>query len=279
MNNNKQIAWIICEASEDPIEKPKIVDSSGRRAVAEVILQRANNKNRNGRFYDNKDLFPQLVCSRSKELQKTGWGMENGHPMSKDLIRQQTIDPNNVVSYLLKTWTDGDLIRGYVKGSNLPIGEAFNQDLLDGFLPAWSLRALGSIENTNRGAEVKGIKIITWDRVYYPSHPEAYTSSIISESTTGKIIAPKTPVPMSDTSMNENGLLEPIVNQQVLDYIQQESCNFKTIKEQFDVFYDSIEIVEGGNFVQLTDKNNGSIYRIAVEQYIHNEIMDYCKDR
>jgi hypothetical protein len=162
MVNNKQIGWIITEATEEPIEKPKIIDSNGRRVIAEVILQRANSKNRNGRFYSDKDLFPQLTCSRSKELLRTGWGMENGHPMSKDLARQQTIDPDNIVSYLLKLWTDGDFIHGNVRGSNLAIGEAFDQDLRDGFLPAWSLRALGSIENTNRGAEVRGIKVITW---------------------------------------------------------------------------------------------------------------------
>lgn len=279
MNNNRQIGWIVCESSEDPIEKPKIVDSTGRRVIAEGIIQRANSKNRNGRFYSDKDLFPQLTCARTKELLKTGFGSENGHPMSKDLTRQQTIDPNNVVAYFLKFWTEGDFIWAQFRGSNLDIGEAFDQDLRDGFLPAWSLRALGSIENSARGAEVKGIKAITWDRVFYPSHPEAYTKGIVSESTASGILLPKTPIPKVDTSMNENGLLAPIVTQQVLDYIQQESCNFKTIKEQFEVFYDSIELVAEGSMVQLTDKNNGNVYRVALEQYIHNEIMDYCNNR
>jgi hypothetical protein len=279
MNNNRQIGWIVNEATEDPIDKPKIIDSNGRRVTAEVILQRMNSKNRNGRFYADKDLAPQLTCPRSKELIKTGWGMENGHPMSKDLIRQQTIDPNNVVSYLTKVWVEGDFIHGYVRGSNSAIGEAFDQDLRDGFLPAWSLRALGAIENTSRGAEVKGVKIITWDRVYYPSHPEAYTVGIVSESTASGILLPKTPIPKADKSMNEEGLLAPIVNQQVIDYIKSESCNLKTIEEQFDVFYDSIKLINEGSQVQLTDKNNGSIYIVAVENYIHNEIMDYCSNR
>lgn len=278
MNNNRQIGWIICESSEEPIAKPKIVDSSGRRVIAEGILQRANSKNRNGRFYDSKELFPQLTCARTKELLRTGFGSENGHPMSKDLTRQQTIDPNNVVAYFLKLWIDGDFIMGQFRGSNLPIGEAFDQDLRDGFLPAWSLRALGSIENTPRGAEVRGIKIITWDRVYYPSHPEAYTKGIVSESAGSKIITPRTPAPVADKSMHENGLLAPIVNQQVLDYIQQQSANFKTIKEQFEVFYDGIELINGGTQIQLTDKCNGNVYIVSLESYIHNEIRDYCSN-
>lgn len=271
---SKQIGWIINEAVENPIDRPKIVDSSGRRVIAEGILQRANSKNRNGRFYDDKDLFPQLTCARTKEMLKTGFGSENGHPMSKDLTRQQTIDPNNIVAYFTKLWTDGDFIWAQFRGSNLAIGEAFDQDLRDGLLPAWSLRALGSIVNSGRGAEVKGIKVITWDRVFYPSHPEAYTKGIVSESA-GNVL-PRTPNTAMDDKANKYGIITPIVNQQVLDYIANESCNFKTIVESFDVFYDSIEMVNENTQVQLTDKNSGSVFRIAIENYIHNEIMDYC---
>lgn len=276
---NKVIGWVVNEAVEEPIGKPKIVDSNGRRVTAEVILQRVNSKNRNGRFYNDRDLFPELTCPRSKELIKTGFGSENGHPMSKDLARQQTIDPNNVVAFFLKLWHDNEYIYAHARGSNLAIGEAFDQDLRDGFLPAWSLRALGSIENTSRGAEVKGIKVITWDRVYYPSHPEAYTKGIVAENTTASGIilpGPKTPNPNMSKIVEEKGLIEPIVNQQVIDYIRQESANFKTIAESFEIFYDSIELLNNGTQVQLTDKNNGSVYRVNIENYIHNEIMDYC---
>lgn len=274
--NNKPIGWIINESSDAPIEKPKIVDTSGRRVLAEGIIQRANSKNRNSRFYDDKDLFPQLTCARSKELLKTGFGSENGHPMSTDLTRQQTIDPNNVVAYFTKFWTDGDFIWAQFRGSNLAIGEAFDQDLRDGFLPAWSLRALGSIQNTPRGAEVKGIKVITWDRVFYPSHPEAYTERVVNES--GIILprTPKTPNPQTNEKVHLEGLIEPIVNKQVLDYIALESLNFKSIVESFDIFYDGIEMVNENTQVQLTDRNSGNIFRVAIEDHIHNEIMDYC---
>ena len=202
--------------------------------------------------------------------------MENGHPLANDLRRQQTIDPNNVVAYLLDVWTEGDFVKGYVRGSNLPIGEAFNQDLLDGFIPAWSLRALGRIEETRNGAEVKGINIITYDRVYYPSHPEAYTDGIVSESVTDSgIILPKTPMPKRDKLVEENGIIVPIVNQQIIDCINQESMNFKTIKESFDVLYNDIKLINGGTQVQLTDRVGG-IFICNLESHIHNEIMRYC---
>lgn len=275
MSNNKRIGWVLCEEAAESIDKPKIVSADGKRVIGEGTLQRANSKNRNGRFYTDKELFPQLTCARTKELLKTGFGSENGHPMDKDLVRQQTIDPDNVVAYFLKLWTEGDLIKATFRGSNLDIGRAFDEDLRDGFLPAWSLRALGSIENTPRGAEVRGLKVITWDRVFYPSHPEAYTSNIVSES--GIVLPqPKTPTPVTEGAANEKGLILPIVNSDVLKYIASQSKNIKNVMESFEMFYDSIELVEGGSMVQLTDKENGHIYRVTLENHLHNEIIDYC---
>lgn len=284
MNRNKRIGWIICESSnEEPLGPTKLVEKNGRRVIGEGRLQRANRKNRNGRFYDDKELFPQLVCARTKELLRTGFGSENGHPMSKDLVRQQTIDPNNVVAFFLKLWTDGDYIMGNFRGSNLPIGEAFDQDLRDGFLPAWSLRALGGIEETSRGAEVKGVKVITWDRVYYPSHPEAYTQRIVSESamegynkTESGIYVPNTPTPEGDEKLLESGIMEPITNQSVIDYIQEESCNFKTICNEFEVFYDDIRLIDEGTKVQLSNSSTGNMFIVRLENYIQDEIMNYC---
>ena len=284
MNRNKRIGWIISESSnEEPLDKAiKLVDKNGRRVVGEGRLQRANRKNRNGRFYDDKELFPQLVCARTKELLRTGFGSENGHPMSKDLVRQQTIDPNNVVAYFLKLWTDGDFIMGNFRGSNLPIGEAFDQDLRDGFLPAWSLRALGGIEETARGAEVKGVKVITWDRVYYPSHPEAYTQKVLGESagydkTDSGIYVPKTPTPKGDEKLLESGIIEPVTNQSVIDYIKQESCSFKQICNEFEVFYNDIKLIDEGTRVQLSNSNTGNVFIVQLEDYIQNEIAAYCE--
>lgn len=284
-NRNGRIGWILTEAAPDPtiLQKPKIKVHNDRRVVAECVFQRGNIKNRNGRVYDTKDLASQIVCPRSIEMLRTGWGSENGHPLSSDLVRQQTIDPNNIVAYILDLWMDGDFVMGKAVGSNLAIGEAFNQDLLDGFIPAWSLRALGSIENTHRGSEVKGLKIITYDRVQYPSHPEAYTRGIVSES---GIVLPEgctydmynvnEKMSKEEKKVNEEGLIVPVTNQSVIDYIKQESCNFNQIVNEFEVFYDGIKLINEGSQVQLSNSETGNVFVIELENYIHNEIMDYC---
>ena len=240
------------------------------RVMAEGVLQEANMKNRNGRFYDSRDLFPELVAPRQLELLQTGnMRGENGHPLSKDLIRQQTIDPNNCVCIYTKFWTDGDFVMGNFFGTFNQLGEEFNKELLAGMSPSFSLRALGTIRNTGRGAEVKGIKLITYDRVIYPSHDKAYTRGIVGESAS---VAEGSNLYLDN---NDQGRLIPITNESVLNYIKTESCNFRQIKESFDLLYDDIKLINGKSQVQLTDRA-GSIFVVNLENYIHNEIIGAC---
>ena len=240
------------------------------RVMAEGVLQEANMKNRNGRFYDSRDLFPELVAPRQLELLQTGnMRGENGHPLSKDLIRQQTIDPNNCVCIYTKFWTDGDFVMGNFFGTFNQLGEEFNRELLAGMSPSFSLRALGTIRNTGRGAEVKGIKLITYDRVIYPSHDKAYTRGIVGESAS---VAEGSNLYIDN---NDQGRLIPITNESVLNYIKTESCNFKQIKESFDLLYDDIKLINGKSQVQLTDRAGG-IFVVNLENYIHNEIIGAC---
>ena len=281
MLDNK-IGYIICETSANETtlkEKPTIVSSTNNRVIIEAIIQDADRKNRNGRFYAKEDLFPALQAPRIKELlaHKALMG-ENGHPLG-DLPRQQTIDPNNICCNFLKIWTEGNLVKAHVKGTQNQKGEDFNNLILDGTDPAFSLRALGSITNTKRGAEVKNINIITYDHVFYPSHSSAYTQRRLTEST-GSIIDPIRSLQESTTNKvilekNDKGILIPLMNQQVMNYIKSESANINTILKSFDTLYESATLVDNGSRVRLMTYQ-GDILMINLESYIQNEIMDFC---
>lgn len=275
MGPNENIGYVVIETATtvSDIQPARIIkeDRKSNRVIAQGTLQEANEKNRNGRFYDSRDLFPQLTAPRTLELLNTGnLRAENGHPLSKELVRQQTIDPEKTVAIFLKLWTEGNFIKATFRGTNDARGEEFNQDLLDGFSPSWSLRALGTIQNTGRGAEVKGIKVITWDRVIYPSHPRAYTDGIVTESAGINTEGSNIWLPENDP-----GRLIPITNQSVINYIKSESANFKAIKESYDLLYDDIELINRGTQVKLTDRAGG-IFVVNLENYIHDEIMNDC---
>lgn len=281
MNN---IGYIICETATTTCENMKIVneDAGGSkpRVIAEGILQTANEKNRNGRWYGSEELFPQLTCNRTQELLRSGTMRgECGHPLSSDLARQQTIDGKLCCVKFLKFWTIGNDVWGQYKGTNNSYGDEFDADLRDGEKPAFSLRALGSIENTRNGAEVRNLKLITYDNVIYPSHTRAYTKGIVAES--ASIVDQGYTRHLDESSIDErmirrgDGILVPINNDSVVRYIKSQSANFNTIKESFDFMYDSIQLLENGRQVQLIAKN-GDVIMVNLESYIHNEIMDYC---
>lgn len=268
---NSNIGYIICESYTEPQQitiNPKTINN---KVVAEGILQTADEKNRNGRYYSKEELFPQLTCPRTLELLRTGYlRAEMTHPLSKDLQRQSTIDDTRTCARFLKLWTEGNNVWATFTATNNKFGEAFNADLLEGCLPAWSLRALGSIEQTRRGAEVKNLRLITWDQVIYPSHPGAYTQRIVSESATDYSLL--TEAQGFDTS--SNGMIIPITNDSVISYLQSESANLKFIRECFDFAYNDIRVNESGTRVLLTT-NEGDTIAVNMESYIHNELMNY----
>lgn len=264
------IGYIICESAITGFQDTNIIDETkSGRVIGEGILQTANEKNRNGRWYGSDELFPQLVAPRTTELLEAGYlRAELGHPLSNELVRQQTIDDSRTCAQFLKLWTNGNNVWARFRGTNNVFGEAFDKDLRDGCKPAWSLRALGTIVNTSNGAEVHNLRVITWDQVIYPSHPAAYTQRLVTESSD---IAKEQDIYNS----SNNGRLIPITNQDVVDYIQRESANFKYIKNNFDFAYNNIQLDEAANKVTLTC-NNGDILVVNLEKYVGNEIRNYA---
>src|SRR5574344_224377 len=231
MERPKNIGYIIAETPA-VVEDSRIVSQKSNRVIAEGTLQDLYNQNRNRRCYDN-EMKEQIQCARTKELLKTGnMKGENGHPMMKDLARQSTIDPNNVCVKYLKFWLDGDKIKAQFKGTNNQLGEDFNNDLLDGELPSFSLRALGSIENRGGKAWVKNVKMVTYDRVIYPSHACAYTDKLVTPTNEGASIIEEEKEKI-EFPKNSSYII-PITNSQVIDYIRTESANVNTILENFD---------------------------------------------
>lgn len=276
---NDKIGYIICESDVEVRAASITPQRINGKVVAEGILQTADEKNRNGRYYAEEELFPQLTCARTIELLKAGYlRAEMGHPLSKDLQRQATIDDTKTCARFLKLWTVGKDIWATFVATNNKYGAAFNADLEEGCYPAWSLRALGSLHQTHRGAEVKNLRLITWDQVIYPSHPGAYTQRLVGETAVlGESSSISTDKDCGNDVMGES-LVIPITNDKVLSFIQAESSNLKFVRECFDFAYSQIQVNENGTKVLLTT-NMGETLVVNMESYIHNELMKYATDK
>lgn len=264
------IGYIICETASSEPTVPKIIQVTNDRANIDACIQDMNIKNRNNRYYSDSELVPQLTAPRTVELLKSNnlFG-EAGHPTSSDIARQQTIDPKNLSHLFHKLWVDKNNIMANLSAANTRTGDDFNRLVLGGTKVSFSLRALGSVVNTPKGSEVKNIRIITWDWVVYPSHAKAYMDKIVTESATDTNLVLAT---------NESGLLIPISNKSVTDYIKDQSKNIKSVIESFEFMYDNIVLNEQGNMVKLYGKD-GAILSVHLESHIQNEIMDYCNKK
>ena len=297
-----RIGYIINEAAPEEPTKTEVVKEiqcgSRKRVVGKGILQSGNVKNRNGRFYcTEKELKPQVYAPRQQqELIPNGRLLgENGHPLSKDIGRQQQIIESLCSVRYLKVWMEGNNVWAWYVGHNNALGDTFDDNLRCGINPSFSLRALGSINNTGRGAEVVNLKIITWDDVIYPSHSNAYGHGLVSEdelTAADKELKNRmkmeavyteacsmldnevTREDITRDKINENGMVVPITNSDVIDFLKRESINFHIVSESFDTLYDDISYNDTTRQVRLTDKA-GHIIFVNAENYVHNGMMNY----
>ena len=149
MDKNKIIGSVILEGATTAEDSVIIgANKSGNRLRATGTLQDMDVKNRNERIYSKADLSPEINGPRMTELINAGqfYG-ECGHPLTEDLVRQQTIDPKLKCVLFEKVWIEGNLIKANFLGANNTYGADFDADLRDGRKQAFSLRALGYIEN------------------------------------------------------------------------------------------------------------------------------------
>lgn len=256
------------------------------KPVGHAIFQSGNARNRNGRIYVTEDLGREISCPRTIELLRTGnLFCEAGHPIDTSLQRQSTIDWRNANCKILNLEMQGNDVVGNFTPSNNALGEAFSKDLVvDHMIPAFSLRALGSIKQTRLGAQVTDLRFITYDQVIYPSHSNAYMTELVSESATSKLINEAAPIVALFDEIKEANNLNKIVpigkldetdSAAVVDFVKNNSNNLKFVNEYFDFKYDKIEINDKGTRVILKEAGCNNILSVNIESYIHNELMNY----
>lgn len=282
LNTDKPVAYIINESLEDAISFD-IVDENKTTGfvTAEGIIQQAGKMNRNRRYYTQEDLHKEIYSDRIRELVTTGnFKGEAGHPLDMNLSRQQKVDPTLEQVWYTKVWMDGDYVKAQFRGTNNELGKAFNEDLKCGQKPSFSLRSLGSIRIVNGKSNVTNLRIITYDRVYYPSYDNAYTERIVSESTDYK--TPSYPYEEYLNSMGNKQVIEesadsiaPILNKDVTDLLLRESYSFNQICEDFSPIYKSIKLSDDKKKVIMVDESYNTII-VPIDRYVTNKIDEFC---
>ena len=124
---------------------------------------------------------------------------------------------------------------------------------------------------------MRGIKVITWDVVCYPSHRVAYTEKLITENA---LSCGNNPSDYKQDDMfkyNETGRIIHLTGsdaQDVLNRLQRESANIGTILETFDGIADKVTLSPNKDRIILTNAF-GDRFNIRLENHVDNLIMNY----
>lgn len=277
----KPVVFIINEAAEKVVSCETVNVGRNGFVTAEGVLQVGEKENRNRRFYSTEDLHSEIYSDRIRELVTTGnFKGEAGHPLDLNLSRQQKVDGTLEQVWFTKLWMEGPLVKAHFRGTNNELGRSFNEDLKDGQLPSFSLRSIGSIKNNGGRNQVTNLRIICYDRVYFPSYPDAYTDHIVTESAfmddlklTNMNEDMQRKIVESGNSLMVESAVSPIINDDVRKVIMKESYNLNAMCEAFDQEFTNI--TRKGNNLQLVDENYNVIV-VPIEDYVGAKIDKFC---
>ena len=153
----------------------------------EAVLHSFGVMNRNQRMYVGENVWEAITSSEKIQscLADSGWFGEMNHPTqyykSAELTPQrlQDIDMNNRSHKIMRPRLSGNLLKAHIEtASGTDSGVGFAKEIIQGLKPAFSCRAVATMQMLQNKPTVNVRKLITYDWVLYPSHKEAH---IISE--------------------------------------------------------------------------------------------------
>lgn len=230
----------------------------------DACLQSINTINRNTNNYPEDVLFEAANSQRIKELVlRRAWFGELTHPYEKkDFHRCMEIVPKNIshrIAEMLKK--QGNLCLSNIETVE-PMGKTLVNWIEGGTQIGFSMRGLTPYKFTKETPYKHSIikspmNILTYDAVFYPSHPEALMLGKMTNESTELI-----------TDMES-----------VIDFITEESAIYKIFKNELGIEIDKtkpIHRVKEESAIDIALKN-GQLARMDLEVNILKEISNSIK--
>lgn len=170
------MAFLITEAVQDIRVIKEAREDGKKNMYLEGIFMMANEKNRNGRIYEDKVLRPAVEKYTEGYINTNRAYGELGHPQGP------TINLDRVcIKHESLKW-DGNHVIGRAKVTSTPFGEIVKGLIEDGFELGMSSRGMGSVAKNNDGISVVGPDFMlatAADVVADPSAPTAFVKGIM----------------------------------------------------------------------------------------------------
>ena len=287
MKKDPKIKGYLITESAVETNNPEIIhDSKSGSTAISAILQEGDIPNRNKRIYSTEVLKKAIQSPYIQERLKTkSFYGEAGHPLQPDMERQLYIDQTRISHIVTKIWFDGNKMKGIIESANTAVGKDFQGLIRQGSSVAFSMRGVGPItEKKGEYLEIKEpLSIFCYDWVIHPSHSVAYMEKVLSESTLNMLLGKdqfdlsKSDHAVLQESANifNEGMILPLYQETIRDYVKTNSRNFRNITEQFEIDRDNANIKVNEDLRTVDVQQGHEIIRVFLEDYITQEIDDY----
>ena len=276
IEKNEVIAHVIMEQTADPcaVNVRDFHKNGMTYVIFETVFQSFGVKNRNKRIYDGDAVMASWNAPHIQELIRKGsFVSEYGHPLDQSMHRVTQIDPTRVCGRINSYYRAGNLLKGeFETFDDGACGTMLTRRILQGLEPAFSVRMLAKLSRTKDGTMLMNQPghLVTADCVILPSHKEAYRDDTKAMNVVHKAIESAGP---DITEEQYRDMVFAVNESMFIDFIQEESNNFKLVKSVEEVIGDGIKLTKDLNNIIV--KEGSETYFIKLEDKIKYDIRNF----
>ena len=243
-----------------------VVDKNGILYVDfESCLHSFDVLNRNSRMYEASNIEECLKTERIQSyLAHGGWFGEMNHPLPKYKDRPlsperiQDIDMDNTSHKMLNPHVEGNLLISRIQtDAGTDAGMNLARKMIQGFIPAFSCRAIATLVMKGGKPVVVVRKIITYDWVLFQSHREAEQTSKPAKFVS-KVANTVNEVTEKVTDAVNNNIVIPL--KEILENVGRTDVNAQIIMESFELGTNDLVGFTKDNKHMIMRDNNNMIY-------------------
>lgn len=226
--------------------------------------------NRNNRLYESKNIWDCIMTEKIQSLLRDNlWAGESDHPTPEykdkplSAERIQSIWLPNRSHLITNPRIQGDKLNAHIKTFPNAVGTDFAKEIIAlNAVPEFSCRSIASMQLKCGKPTVSVRRLITYDRVLYPSHREATAIN------TPKAVIKKVKTITESTVEHIKEATESIVIplKEILETVGKTDVNAQMIMESFELNYnDMIGFDNGNNHLIIKDNDNRIYCKISPE--------------
>ena len=246
-NDDNPIGYMYINGSYSSDNSVKNVDTSKKADLFYVTfdtnLQDFDVENRNHRYYDGKNIWECIQSDKIQSLLRTGgWFGEFDHPAPEvageklSPERIQNVPPEKRAFKIMSPVINGNILSARIQSAQGAVGEGFGKEVLAGWQPQFSCRAIATMTMRNGKPYVMVRRLITYDAPWYPSHAIAHGTS--TPKVTTKSFTESVHDTIETAKEKINDIMIPL--KESLEDVGRKDVNANLIMEAFDLGPDSL---------------------------------------